>query len=173
MTGRVEYVRQEPDGDLHVNVKLAARYASMVNGANDAYEHGDLVVEAICQGTITQADAEGPCQGTGWPVTVPAVGDRVRVTGSYVLDADHGWNEIHPASYIRILSGPAASAPTAAPAAPPPAPASGGCHPKAPSGNCYEPGEFCPAADAGMSGVAGDGKTITCKLVSGRYHWEA
>ena len=47
-----------------------------------------------------------------------------------------------------------------------------GCYPKAPSGNCYEPGEFCPEADAGMTGVAGDGKAITCELVSGRYHWE-
>jgi hypothetical protein len=60
--------------------------------------------------------------------------------------------------------------------APPPStsPATGGgaCHPTTSSGNCYEPGEFCPTADAGMTGVAGDGKVITCKLVSGRYHWE-
>ena len=47
-----------------------------------------------------------------------------------------------------------------------------GCYPKAPSGNCYEPGEFCLQADASMTGVAGDGKAITCELVSGRYHWE-
>ncbi|MBO0808265.1 MAG: hypothetical protein J2P32_08185 [Actinobacteria bacterium] len=49
---------------------------------------------------------------------------------------------------------------------------SSGCSPKAPSGNCYEPGEYCPEADAHMTGVAGDGKTITCEKVSGRYHWE-
>lgn len=60
-----------------------------------------------------------------------------------------------------------------APPAPAPVANSGsGCYPQAPSGNCYEPGEFCPAADAGMSGVAGDGKAITCEMVSGRYHWE-
>jgi len=47
-----------------------------------------------------------------------------------------------------------------------------GCYPRAPSGNCYEPGEFCPEADAGMTGGAGNGKAITCELVSGRYHWE-
>jgi len=28
------------------------------------------------------------------------------------------------------------------------------------TGNCYEPGEFCPHADAGMRGVAGDGAAI-------------
>ena len=51
-------------------------------------------------------------------------------------------------------------------------PATRGCYPKAPSGNCYEPGEFCATADAGMTGVAGNGATIVCKLISGRYHWE-
>jgi hypothetical protein len=50
-------------------------------------------------------------------------------------------------------------------------PGSGGCYPTASTGNCYEPGEYCPTADAGMTGVAGDGKTITCVLESGRYHW--
>src|SRR5215469_9128664 len=53
--------------------------------------------------------------------------------------------------------------------APPPAPT--GCYPKTPSGNCYEPGEYCPTADAGMTGLAGDGETIVCTLESGRYHW--
>ena len=48
----------------------------------------------------------------------------------------------------------------------------GGCYPTASTGNCYEPGEFCPHADAGMTGVAGDGKAITCKQVNGYYRWE-
>jgi len=52
-------------------------------------------------------------------------------------------------------------------AASPPVPVA--CHPLAPSGNCYEPGEFCPGADLGMTGIAGDGKTIVCK-VDGSYH---
>jgi hypothetical protein len=71
----------------------------------------------------------------------------------------------------RQLGQPTGSAPTQAPAAGT-SPAGGSCTPTTPSGNCYEPGEFCPEADAGMSGVAGDGKTITCQLISGRYHWE-
>jgi len=52
----------------------------------------------------------------------------------------------------------------------PPAPAAG-CHPLTPSGHCYEPGEYCPTADAGQTGVAGDGEMIVCVLESGRYHW--
>jgi hypothetical protein len=68
----------------------------------------------------------------------------------------------------RQLGQPTGSAPAQSPAAG----TGSGCHPTTSSGNCYEPGEFCPTADAGMTGVAGDGKAITCQLVSGRYHWE-
>jgi hypothetical protein len=174
--GTVEDVRREPDGDLHI--RLATRPA-LVNSDNVTYEHGDLVLEEICQGPVTQADAIDACQGVPHNLTVPSAGDRVRVTGSYVLDADHGWMEIHPVTRLTVI-GHAAPAPAPAPApvpvvhhhhhhTPPPAPA--GCHPTTSSGNCYEPGEFCPTADAGMHGVAGDGEAIVCILESGRYHW--
>jgi len=42
---------------------------------------------------------------------------------------------------------------------------------RASSGDCYEPGEFCPHTDAGMTGVAGDGKTIICENNNG-LRWE-
>jgi hypothetical protein len=45
------------------------------------------------------------------------------------------------------------------------------CRGQASSGNCYEPGEFCPHADAGMTGLAGDGKQITCENNNG-LRWE-
>ena len=38
-------------------------------------------------------------------------------------------------------------------------------------GNCYEPGEFCPQTDPGMTGVAGDGETIICEDNNG-LRWE-
>ena len=50
-------------------------------------------------------------------------------------------------------------------------PAPSGCHPTTSSGNCYEPGEFCPHADAGMSGIAGDGEAIICEDNNG-LRWE-
>ena len=57
--------------------------------------------------------------------------------------------------------------------APPPAPAPSptGCYPIASSGNCYRPGEFCPDADAGMTGLAGDGEQIKCEDNNG-LRWE-
>ncbi len=161
--GRVTELRWEPDGDLHI---LLATRPGLVNADNDKYEHGDLVLEEICQGRVTQADAGAACRGVPHDLTVPSVGERVRVSGSYVLDADHGWMEIHPVTNLTITGSAPPSAPSSAP------PVQAGCHPTTSSGNCYEPGEFCPHADAGMTGVAGDGKTITCELVGGYYRWE-
>jgi len=56
-------------------------------------------------------------------------------------------------------------------ATPTPAPTPAGCYPTAASGNCYEPGEFCASADAGMTGVAGDGERIICEDNNG-LRWE-
>jgi hypothetical protein len=166
VTGTVQEVRQEADGDLHILLRPDARFASLLDSANVSDQNSDLVLEPVCAGAVSQADAEAACSGFRSGVTIPGAGDRIRVTGSYVLDADHGWMEIHPVSRITIIGhGPVPPTSSA-----PPAPA--GCHPVTSGGNCYEPGEFCPHADAGMTGVAGDGKAITCKLVSGSYRWE-
>jgi hypothetical protein len=170
-TGTVDHVKREPDGDLHID--LAVSDAALVNSVNVADQHGDLVVEAICVGTVTQADAVDACRGIISHVTVPSAGDRVNVTGSYVLDADHGWMEIHPATSIKILAS-AAAAPVTPPAISP-APVQSApvqhqsCYPLSSTGHCYEPGEFCRKADTGTYGIAGDGTRIVCT----NRRWEA
>jgi hypothetical protein len=45
------------------------------------------------------------------------------------------------------------------------------CHPLTDGGTCYEPGEFCRTSDHGVTGVAGDGKTIVCENNDG-WRWE-
>src|SRR2546421_8615 len=42
--GRVALVRHEPDGDLHIDVALDARYRDLLARANYSQQHGDLVV---------------------------------------------------------------------------------------------------------------------------------
>ena len=173
VSGTVKDLTYEPDGDVHVNVAVSP---SLVNQANDAYEDGDLVTEVICYGTVTQADAVAACRGYRNTVTLPAPGDTVRITGSYVLDADHGWMEIHPVSRIAVTGHAAPTAPSTAPSSPAPVrtTAAAGCYPKTPSGGCYEPGEFCSKAEHGETGVAGDGKTIVCRDIGYTiWHWEA
>jgi hypothetical protein len=66
---------------------------------------------------------------------------------------------------VRTTSRPPAPSSSSAP----PVPAA--CHPVTSAGNCYEPGEFCRSSDRGVSGVAGDGKPITCESNDGRWRW--
>jgi hypothetical protein len=70
-----------------------------------------------------------------------------------------------------------AAVPPPTQAAPPPPPpttqaeAPAGCTPKTDAGNCYQPGEFCRDSDHGVTGVAGDGKSIECEDNDG-WRWE-
>jgi hypothetical protein len=67
-------------------------------------------------------------------------------------------------------SPPSAPAPVPPPPAASPAPAAG-CYPLSDEGTCYEPGEFCRDDDHGVTGLAGDGETITCEDNDG-WRWE-
>jgi hypothetical protein len=70
-----------------------------------------------------------------------------------------------PPTTAPTTAAPPTTAPTTA------APAAPACSPLTSGGNCYEPGEFCAAKDHGVTGIAGDGKSITCEDVNG-WRWE-
>ncbi|HZD66860.1 MAG TPA: hypothetical protein VE152_12240 [Acidimicrobiales bacterium] len=189
VAGTVVAVRHEDDGDIHVNLRLPASETHLLDHANYMAEHGDLVTELVPadQPGCTPGRAPKPGHGsysygicTGADIGTPPIGSRVTVVGPYVLDADHGWMEIHPVWGFTVV-GHVAPATTAAPpttAAPAPtsppttAPAPSGCSPRTSGGNCYEPGEYCRSSDHGASGVAGDGQRITC-VDSNGWRWEA
>ena len=44
------------------------------------------------------------------------------------------------------------------------------CYPTTSSGNCYQPGQYCPKSDYGATGVAEDGTTIICQDNNG-WRW--
>lgn len=101
-TGTVMHVRSEPDGDLHVRLALDPGQDDLLNDENRSQQHGDLVVEVICEHNITQQDAINSC--SGWDQRFDLRhGERVRIVGSYVIDRDHGWAELHPVSSIEEL----------------------------------------------------------------------
>jgi hypothetical protein len=60
---------------------------------------------------------------------------------------------------------------TTPPVTTPPVTTPSGCHPLSSGGNCYKAGELCSAADHGLTGVAGNGETITCEDNDG-WRWE-
>jgi len=102
-SGTVDNVLSEADGDYHIRLSLDSQYSNLTNSANDQYQYGTLVVEVICAGTVTQADAMAPCQGYTNKITIPNINQHITVTGPYVLDTDHyGWAEIHPVYSLSV-----------------------------------------------------------------------
>jgi hypothetical protein len=99
--GIIESKRVERDGDYHIRVKLDSQFSNLINSANIKNQFGDLVVEPICVNRVTQTDAISACQNFHQNISIPPTGTHVNITGSYVLDKEHGmWAEIHPVTFI-------------------------------------------------------------------------
>jgi hypothetical protein len=99
--GVIESKRVERDGDYHIRIKPDAQFSNLINNANIKNQFGDLVVEPICVNPVTQLDAISACQNFHQRVNIPPIGSHVNITGSYVLDKEHGnWAEIHPVTSI-------------------------------------------------------------------------
>ena len=103
VTGTVEEIRKEPDGDVHILFRLDQQFESLLNETNIARQHGDLILEPICQGKVRQADAAESCSQYEGPYFEPEIGQRYAVSGAYVHDADHGWNELHPVTSMQPI----------------------------------------------------------------------
>jgi hypothetical protein len=126
VSGTVDCLKLEPDGDVHLRVRLDPRYAGLLKPANDLQTCADhrgphLVVEIIPQhktGVLFRTN-DADAGGFVTPVT-PIAGDHIVATGPYVIDtnalhrilyqgrAAENWAEIHPAWAIRV-DGPAGS----------------------------------------------------------------
>jgi hypothetical protein len=119
VTGIVDCLRREPDGDVHIELRLGRAYRRLLTPAN-AFQrcphHGGphLVVEIIPQGErLPFPDNSASLAGFVTPRAPPA-GARVTVTGPYVLDTNAlhdlilpgknvaDWAEIHPAWNITV-----------------------------------------------------------------------
>ena len=107
VTGTIDFIRHEADGDYHIGLKVDSQYVNLLNQCNTTClggaEHGDLVVEPVCMNTPTQSDAVGSCVGYKNPLTIPPISTHVEIYGAYVLDQTHGWTEIHPLVSIKQI----------------------------------------------------------------------
>ena len=119
VSGVVDCLKVEPDGDVHVRLRPDQQYADMLKPANAAQvciDHPDphLVVEIIPQhgrGLFPTNSAE---RGGFVTPQTPGAGDHIVVTGPYVLDKNRlhnllypgrnvsNWAEIHPAWRIVV-----------------------------------------------------------------------
>ena len=105
VSGIIESAWSEPDGDLHVRLRLdpgqTCAGQTCINVTNVAQQRGDLVLEPVCEEAVSQADAVDACLHYHSTLVVPPVGSHVAATGPWVIDTDHGWEEIHPLEAIR------------------------------------------------------------------------
>lgn len=96
----------EPDGDWHIRLILDHPFSAMLNAKNFGEQHGDLVLEPVCSNRVSQADTlqEGVCTAFSQNLyNHSMIGQHVAVTGVYVTDMEHGWNEIHPVTSITVI----------------------------------------------------------------------
>ena len=90
VTGVLDAVRNEADGDLHLLLRLDPEFTDLLTAANQGEELGDLVIEPVCVRSVTQTDAIAVCASDSDPFggPFPAVGQRIWMEGRYVLDTD-------------------------------------------------------------------------------------
>jgi hypothetical protein len=106
VSGIVDRVIVEVDGDYHIRLGLDTPYQNLTNSVNNRDQYGDLVLEIVCANTVTQQDALDACQNYVNHVNVPQEGQHIVATGPYVLDTNHGWTEIHPVYSLTITASP-------------------------------------------------------------------
>jgi hypothetical protein len=112
ITGTIVKALAEKDGDYHIRVKLDPQFASMLNSVNKqplnhSGQGGYFVVEPMCANPVSQTDtvSEKVCDGFKQNLydAKTMKGKHVQVTGAFVTDMQHGWNEIHPVSKITVI----------------------------------------------------------------------
>jgi hypothetical protein len=100
VTGVIEESSANSDGDQHFLLRLDRGQDTLVNKRNLKKKHGDLVLEIVCANPTSMKKVKSACAGYTNRVPLAAVGEHVRATGTYVIDSDNGWAEIHPVSKL-------------------------------------------------------------------------
>lgn len=104
VSGTISSIRVEADGDYHIGLNVDPQYQNLINEENIQNQHGNLVLEVICQKPVKQESAIKVCSNYSGHIDIPNIGDHVIVTGPYVLDLQHGgWAEIHPVNKFEII----------------------------------------------------------------------
>jgi hypothetical protein len=103
VTGRVAVSLPDDDGDQHFLLMLDPGQENLLTRRNEKKKSGFLVVEIVCANRVKLKKAKAACAGYTNRIALPNVGDRVRVTGTHVIDSHNGWAEIHPVSAIQRM----------------------------------------------------------------------
>jgi hypothetical protein len=120
VSGTVDCLKVEPDGDVHLRLRVDQQFDGMLKSANSlqtcANQSGPhLVVEIIPQRKQGALFRDNNADAGGFiSPAIPQSGDHIEVTGPYVIDtnvlhrvlyqgrAAEDWAEIHPAWGIKV-----------------------------------------------------------------------
>lgn len=119
VSGTVDCLKAEPDGDIHIRLRLDSQYTKLLRPANSLQTCIDhpgphLVVEIIPQHPEGLFRTNNADAGGFISPQAPRPGDHIIVTGPYVLDANilhrilyqgraaENWAEIHPVWAIKV-----------------------------------------------------------------------
>jgi len=100
VTGTVEEVGANSDGDYHMLLRLETGQENLLKRKNMKNKKGRLVLEIVCANPVQEKKVGTTCNGFSNPLPLPKIGDRIKVWGSYVIDTNNGWAEIHPVTKI-------------------------------------------------------------------------
>ncbi len=96
VTGIIEASKSEDDGDQHLLLKLDAGQEDLLNKRNLKKKMDNLVLEVVCANKTKDKKAKKACKGYINNIQLQPIGTHVKITGSYVIDSNNGWAEIHP-----------------------------------------------------------------------------
>jgi hypothetical protein len=74
VTGTIDTIRAEQDGDFHIRLKVDPRFTSMINSANVDSQFRDLVIEPICENPVLQPDTIASYDNFHQNINIPPLG---------------------------------------------------------------------------------------------------
>lgn len=105
VTGTIQMVKIEPDGDSHALLQLDDQYKLLLTRQNYDKQQGYLVIEDTCHSKPKDVLAKLICHNYTSTLPNPELGKRYEITGNYVIDDWHGgWAEIHGVSELKLLN---------------------------------------------------------------------
>jgi len=97
LSGRVEKIESDIDGDIHIRLKIGDSSLLVKNNYKD--ENGCLVGEIVC----VVPSIFPTCWFYKNKITIPREGDNIEIEGPYVFDKGHNITEIHPIMNLKII----------------------------------------------------------------------
>ena len=103
--GLVVSVVPEGDGDYHLWIVLDPAYTDLMNAENHFQGKPTMLAEIVPDCGVNAAPPDSSTANKCPPtkLTVPTAGRRIAIDGPWVLDTNHGWQEIHPVDTIVIV----------------------------------------------------------------------